>query len=178
MKVIYGEGERLLPNQEYHLSLSVKNEPLKSVTFTSRYSPAYSTVRIIRSDFRTLFQDYTDIEIYQLIHMNSTLANEIASTEIGAEIPFYAKQYVRYKTELDMVTDLMIQLSSQSGSKDKSLGELRIANQYSAPKLDGIMKLLERRLMTWEVQLAGVQSSPSSAVRAGDSEFPLNGRLF
>lgn len=178
MKLTYGEEERLLPNQEYHLSLSIKGETLQDVQFTSRYTPLYSTVKIIRSDFRTLFADYTDHEIYQSIHMNSLLANELAGEDLSADTPFYAKQYVRYKTEMDIITEVMVKVTSQSGSQEKSLGEFRIATDFKAPKLDGILKLLQTRLMAWEIQLTGATVDAGSSVRAGASEYPLRGRVF
>ena len=55
----YGTEIRLLENQIYTVTLTVRGQQ-KVVSFTSRYNPLFSTVRVIRSDFRDLFSAYTD----------------------------------------------------------------------------------------------------------------------
>lgn len=175
----YGTEIRLLENQLYTVTLTVRGQQ-KVVSFTSRYNPLFSTVRVIRSDFRDLFSAYTDDDINRVIHDNSKLAIEIANPELdlNEEIPYYVRQYVRYKTELDLVTDLFLTLTSQSGQADKQLGDLRVMKQVQLPKLQDILKVLEQRLAAWEAQLVGMKAPPTSAVRAGNTApYPLNARV-
>lgn len=182
----FGSEVRLQENQQYTVTLTVKGRPLQVVSFTSRYNPLFSTARMIRSDFRDLFSTYTDDDINRLIHDNSKMAIEIAAsgaagvsinTEEADGIPYAAKQYVRYKTELDLATDLFMTLTTQNGQQDKSLGEMRIMKQTTIPYLDSILKTLQSRLDSWEMQLIGMRAAPSSAVRAGSTTYPINGRV-
>src|SRR5690606_27142596 len=105
----FGSEVRLQENQQYTATLTINGRPLQVVSFTSRYNPLFSTVRMIRSDFRELFSTYTDDDINRLIHDNSKVAIELAASgnagitinTVEADgIPFAAKQYVRYRTEL------------------------------------------------------------------------------
>lgn len=182
----YGTETRLQENQLYTIALKVKGQELKVVSFTSRYNPLFSTVRMIRSDFRDLFSTYSDDDINRLIHDNSKLAIELTAQsangttiDVNAEdgIPYAARQYVRYKTELDLATDLFLTLSTKSGTEDKTLADMRIMKQVQLPYIDSILKVLQQRLASWEAQLIGMRAAPSSAVRAGGTAFPLNGRV-
>lgn len=175
----YDNEERLLENQIYHIELEINGSTVEQVSFVSQYNPLFSTIRIVRSDFKTLLSTYNDQEIYEHIFSNSVLALETANPEIDeTDIPYYVKQYVRYKTEYDIIFDLLITMSSKSGAQSKSLGDFSIDRTYRTPELEKILRLLENRLATWEAQLVGMKASPTGAIRAGGSEYPLTGRVF
>lgn len=183
----YGAETRLQENQLYMISLMIKGQEIKQVSFTSKYNPLFSTVRIIRSDFKDLFSKYTNDDINRLIYENSQLAIEMVSASTTANItidvtqpdgvPYAVKQFVRYKTELDLATDLFLYLTSQSGQEDRMLGDMRITKQVQLPYINQIMNLLQKRSDAWEFQLTGMKAPPTSAVRAGSTTYPLNGRV-
>lgn len=181
----YGTETRLELNQLYTVTLTIKGQE-KIVSFTSRYSPLFSSVRQVRSDFRDLFSTYSDDDINRLIHDNSKMAIELTSqstttTAIDPDsedgVPYAAKQYVRYKTELDLATDLFLTLTTKSGQEDKQLADMRIMKQVQLPYIDGILKVLQQRMASWEAQVIGMRAAPTSAVRAGGTTYPLNGRV-
>lgn len=182
----FGTEIRLQENQLYTVTVKVKGQE-KVVSFTSRYNPLFSTVRIIRSDFRDLFSIYADDDINRLIHDNSKLAMELTATattavvvinpNVANGIPYAAKQYVRYKTELDLATDVFLTLSTKGGQEDKQLADMRVMKQVQAPYVDSILKVLQQRFASWEAQLIGTKVKPTSAVRAGGTVYPRNGRV-
>lgn len=175
----YGTEVTLRNNQIYTAVIRVKGEE-HSLSFTSRYTPLYSTVRVIRGDFKQLFSSYTDDEILRLIHDNSKLAIETANPAIDeSDIPYYVRQYVRYKTELDLVTDLTISASIDIGVQEKLLGEMKITREKQSPYLKDVLSIVQLRLAPWESQLVGMKAAPTGAVRAGaTATYPLNARTF
>lgn len=174
----FGPGIYLMENQLYTIRLQVNGE-IHEISFTSKYSPLFSSVRLIRSDYKELLASYTNDEINRKIHDNSKLAIEIADPPFELDaVPFYAKQYVRYKTILDLAKDLFLNLSTKSGTEDKQLSDMRIMKQVQAPYLKDVMNILENQVAAWEAQLGGLRAAPRGAVRAGANTYPLNPRSF
>lgn len=172
---------RLLENQQYTATLVI-GDFQHELSFTSKYSPLFSTVRIIRGDYRELFKSIPDNQINLLIRDNSILAMDIAAIEftVEDEIPYFAKQYVRYKTELDLLSDLMLVASSTTGLTEKKLADFSFSQEKGNVFLQDTMKVANLRLASWEAQLTGGAGAASiGAVRAGAaSAFPLTGRVF
>lgn len=175
----YSTEPRLKPNQQYSVVFNVKGEETQ-LTFASEYSPLFSTAKIVRNDFKKLLTIYSDDEINRFIHDNSKLALEMANpTFTEDEVPYYAKQYVRYKTELDLMTDVLFTLSTEGGAHEKLLGDMKVMKEVRAPYIESMIKLLQQRLLPWEIQLGGLRASPQSGVRSGAvAEYPLNPRVF
>lgn len=172
----YGILPLLKENQIYTATLRIKDQE-HSVTFTSRYSPLYSTVRIIRGDFKDLFADFNDDHINRLIHSNSLLVSDMTDIDED-EGPTYAiRQYVRYKTELDLATDIFVTLYTKNGSEDKQLADMRVSKETRMNGIKDILKLLEEKVDQWELEAVGAIHSPKGAVRAGTTPYPYSGRV-
>lgn len=177
----YGTEQRLLENQLYTFAIQIHGQE-KVVSFSSQYNPLFASVRRIRSDYRNLFEGFGDDHINQLIHDNSKLAMELSQTDIDLEsddeIPYAAKQFARYKTEYDLAMDLFLSHSMKAGQQDKQIGDMRIMNQVQSLSLKPILDSLKLHLDSWETQLVGMKSMPSSSVRAGASApYPLDTRV-
>lgn len=176
----YGPEIRLRENQLYTMTVTIRGKE-KVLSFTSAYNPLFASVRMVRSDYRTLFETYKDDHINQLIHDNSKLAMEISQVDIDPEsdegVPFVARQFVRYKTELDLATDLFLFMTSRGGQHDKQIGDMRIMSQVQAPAIKPILDILRQKTEAWETQLVGMKGASSSAVRAGGNVYPLEGRV-
>lgn len=177
----FGEVETLLPNQKYTLRMKHMEQEFTS-TFFTRLNPYYSNVPIIRTDLGGVIGDIPDDRIMMLIYNNSILANNIASEENMAlleeeeKVPYVFKQYVRYRTELDLMMAVYLQLSGRQGSVNKILGELEIKRQYTFGSMDleAILDDLKRKLKEWEDLLRGKNRTiASSAVRGGKDSYPL-----
>jgi hypothetical protein len=175
----YGSETRLLENQIYTVRLVLKNQEFET-SFTSKYNPLYSNVRIIRGDYKELFAGHSDDEINMLIYQNSLNAIELANPAIDPTdtIPTYVKQYVRYKTELDLITDIAMTQSVNVGEDAKTLDNMTIQKTRYAPNIAAMLKVAKERLAAWESLLYGMVARPTGAVRAGGTDFPLNARIF
>lgn len=178
----YGTEETLLPNQRYTLRMKHMDQEFSS-TFFTKLNPYYSNESLIRTDLGDVISTVPSDRIMMLIYNNSILAYNIASEDnIGLleeeeKTPFVFKQYVRYRTELDLMTAVYMQLSGQQGSVNKILGELEIKRQHSfgSMNINSILNDLKRKLKEWETLLRGVaqKTIAAAAVRGGKDTYPL-----
>jgi hypothetical protein len=174
----YGKQKRLLENQRYTITFSLQGET-QTFSFTSRYSPLYSTVKILRNDFPDLFEGFTDDALHFAIWQASILAQQIALEDqfTDGKPSFAVKQYVRYKSEHDLIRSILISLGAQAGIAEKHLGEFKITKEMKTPELEKILAALKEEIRKWENAMGSVIRN-RGAVRAGQSApYPLNARV-
>ena len=179
----FGTEQTLLPNQEYTFTLINGEQEFTSKFFTL-LDPFYSTVEIIRNDLGPIAEPVADDRIQLLIHNNSILSLNIASEENMAlleeeeKTPYVFKQFVRYRTELDLVMNMYLYLTGNQGRVSKILGELEIEREmrFSNMDMEQILGDLKKKLAEWEKLLRGYQAKTiaASAVRGGVDSYPLN----
>lgn len=169
----YGGTVRLMENQLYQVSFQLDGVS-KQFSFTSRYSPLYTTIKILRNDFRDLFENIKDNTLNFQIWQTSLLANEIANEDsfLNGKPNFAVKQYVRFKTEYDVVRNILIAVSSKAGSEDKKLGEFSITREFKTPDIEAILKDLGAELKKWESAISDPLQN-RGAVRA-NTNFPFS----
>lgn len=179
----YGDIETLLHNQKYTFSFVHADQEF-STSFYTKLNPFYSTIKRIQSDLGDIIDDVTDERLAFLIFDNSILSQNIASEENLAllesedKVPYVFKQFVRYRTELDLMTSVYLQLSGRQGEVKKTLGELEISRKqnFGALDLKGILSELKGKLKEWEKLLRGTTASSPvrSAIRGGSTNpYPL-----
>lgn len=180
----YGDVETLMNNQKYTLSFVHADQEF-STSFYTKLNPFYSTIKRIRSDLGDIIDDVTDERLSFLIFDNSILSQNIASEENLAlleseeKVPYVFKQFVRYRTELDLMTSVYLKLSGRQGEVKKTLGELEISRKqnFGALDLKGILSELKGKLKEWEKALRGTTTSSPvrSAIRGGTTNpYPLS----
>lgn len=171
--------ENFEPNYVYKVQVEINGE-MQEWKFYTKFTPYYSTRRQVKSDYRNSLKGAPDPHIDVLIYENSKYAYEIASEEIKSQIdkgtiPTVVERYVRVKTQVDLIQDLLIANSMQAGMSEKMLGDFKITYEIKTPDLESILPLLEDKLMKLEQALGGV-SVARSAVRAGSNPYPYAGR--
>lgn len=173
----YGNQPRLLNNQRYTLVLKAKGVTHQT-TFTSRYSPLYSTSRILRNDLAEMFEKVSDDVLNFTIWQTSLLADEIASEEnfTDGKPNFAVKQYVRYKSVYDLLRRILLHLSSSAGSINKILGEFTISKSIKAPYVKDLLSTIDAEVKKWESAITTPLQN-RGAVRAGTNfPYPINPR--
>lgn len=173
----YGSQTRLLENQRYSVSFNLRGQQ-RDFTFTSRYSPLYSSAKILRNDFAELFEGVSDDRLNFFIWQSSQLAFELL-TEIDGDtttVTFAMKQYARYKAEYDIIRAILIAYGSSAGSSEKFLGELKITKEIKTPEIEAILAGLKDEIRRWEASM-DISPRVGGAVRAGATTFPLNARV-
>lgn len=180
----YGDKQTLLPNQKYTLTFRYGDQ-VHETGFSTRIDPLYSTFETINFDLGEIADDIPMERILFLIFQNSILSQNIASEEnlellkTQAKTPYVFKQFVRYRTELDIMTAVYFALSGRQGIENKILGELTIMRrkEFGMADLRTILADLKNKLREWERKLRGSDKvSPlRSAVRGGTANpYPLN----
>lgn len=169
----FDADQHLMYNQKYELSFTINGK--KSVfTFTSKYSPMYSTLKAIRMDLLDLIANVDDDIINYTIWQNSRLADELAVTEISSTaIPFYVKQWVRYKTELDLINSIYLAISGKVGKVSKTLGDMSIERSVSLPSLASMLSEIKSKLAPFTKLLTGVGITGKSFKKANSYPYPV-----
>lgn len=180
----YGDEQTLFPTQKYTLTFKHGTQVFTS-SFHTVIDPLYSTVQTIKNDLGEIVSDIPDERILYLIFQNSILSQNIASEENLAllesevKIPYVFKQFVRYRTEMDIIIAIYMLITGRQGSVTKTLGELKIDRRYTwgTTIIEPILADLKEKLKEWEKLLrgsSGFVSPVATAVRAGaSSPYPL-----
>lgn len=183
----YGIEDRLMENQKYSVVFDHGFSKLETHFYTKIY-PLFTNVPTIRNDFQGMFEEIADHQILFQIYQNGVLAMNIAQTEEDGsgtsqqqdiqdavdnrtQIPFYARQFVRYRTELDFVLAIYFAISGKGGAQSKVLGSLEIERRYRLGEIEPLLKELKSRLKPWEQELRGSSGTriAASAVRGGNN---------
>lgn len=173
----YSGEQRLLNNQTYTLTLHILDKDYE-FSFNSTYTPFYSSTKVIREDLRDVLSDVDDSTIEFHIWQNSKgIAEEITTYLDNDGKPLTAaKNWVRYKTELDLIDSIYMNIATNLGSVEKSLGEMKISKSINLPYLSDLQKNLKLKLGRQESILTGVKSLGVAVVKAGGTAYPITQR--
>lgn len=172
----------LSPATNYCLSVSgvksIQGDTVQDyeICFTSSFASMYVQVQdILKSKaVSILMKDVKEITIAGIINDNSTLSKFIAEESGNESIdwenpPLYVVEYVKYKTQYDIIFDKFIELSGNPTSKQ--LKDLTIEYGYSLSDLLDLADKLELRFKYWENYLKGSKDGKArpAAFRKGES---------
>lgn len=169
-----GDENRLMPNQRYDVKLSYQDQEF-SYSFWTELSPLFTSVPIIRGDLGSVIDGIADSAIQFQIYQNSVLATQIAETPINPEeeLPLYVKQYVRYRTELDLLNAMFFAIAGKSGSDKKILGQMEVTRYYKVEDVSKLIADIQNKLRGPETELRGLRMV-AGAVRGGNNAaYPL-----
>lgn len=174
----YGKQQRLLNNQRYKVRFKA-NGLSHEFEFSSRYTPLYSTARIVRSDLGELLTKITDETINFAIWQTSLLAMEVATDSSFTDgVPNFAvKQYVRYQTEYDILRKILLALAANAGDQTKTLGEFTVIKGTKAPYVKDLLSTIGTELKKWEAAISTPISSRGATKALANFPYPLNGRV-
>jgi hypothetical protein len=170
-------------NQQYTLGINLLDKEY-GFKFTSKYSPLYSTIKLIRNDLQDIIENVPDDTINFTIWQNSLLAQEIASsntnsttnalTDEVATTP--AKYFVRYQTEIDLVYAIYLAISGKASKSVNKLGNIQFELDYTLPDVKTMLDELKKKLAQYERALSGIGAKGSGFLKAGNTSYPVNDR--
>lgn len=178
-----GVEDRLKNNQKYVMTFRYGDKEFES-NFYTRIDPQYVPVATIRSDLGKFITKITDFQIQYMIYENSLLASTMfedyfdiddntglgkLNTENGV-VPFKVRQFVRYRTEVDLVTQLYLIMMGQSGADHMVLGQLEIEKRFNLGDYKPLLDSLKAELTKY----SRTKSPLRSAVKGGPNAYPLN----
>lgn len=179
----YSSNAKLKSNQIYDFVLNVNGEEHTS-KFLSKYDPFYTTIEKIRIDTGDLLINVPDSQIAKVIYLNSKEAYdkllEAASSDDGEEtsittIPTYAKNYVRYKTDIDFCFAIYLSISGKYGTQTKKVGDIQIENTVKLPYIDNMISRFKELLKPNEEAFGGISKTTTATfVKAESSSYPVD----
>jgi hypothetical protein len=170
---IFSSNVKLKLNHTYTYSLNVEGENFSSQFYT-KHDPFYTTVKKIRLDTGDLLDGATDFQIAQVIYMYS---KEVYDTLNGAsDIPVYATNVVRYKTDIDLCYAIYLSISGNYGKVDKKVGTIEISKEVKLPMIEAMIKRFKELLGPNEANLEGTGGTTAAFVRAGNTSYTVTNR--
>jgi len=177
--LLYGSDNRLMHNQMYEASITIKGKPIKW-SFSSRFSPLYNNVQNVRLITGTLLNPATDEQINKMLYLNSKELDEVlavydeensTTTTIGS----VHKEWVKFKTCLDLVNAMYLSLTGQKGSISKSIGQLKIDKSVELPYLSDMLLYFREQFRKYDMSVNKPILS-KAFVKANATEYPIGAR--
>lgn len=161
----------------------VKADEDYMVNFQSKYDPYYSTVDRVRTDTGGLLDNVRDEIIANVIYDNSKLVIEKLGGQEAAEermeegVPMYVKNFVRYKTDIDLCYAIYLSKTGKIGSFKKKLGDLDVSNEVKLPYLNDMLSRFRELLKPNEDLVDGDSLDFTMGfVKAKQTAYPVASR--
>lgn len=179
----YGAESRLINNQVYKITFTYADKEFES-KFTTPITPMYASVNSIRSDLGRFVEKISDFQIAFMIYENSILASTMFTdyfeinedtglgtlTTTNGVIPFKVQQFVRYQTEYNLLSQIILTMIGQASTDSFVLGTLEVNKGYQI----GDYKPLLNAAKAQASKFARGTKMFASAVKGGTSSYPLN----
>lgn len=173
----YG-SESLKHNHVYTFTACVDGKNF-STDFVTKLNPYYSSVDKIRKDTGGLLESVDDDVISYLIYLNSKNVYEVLKEKEVEGIPNFAKQYVRYKTDMDLINAIYLTLSGKPGSTNKRIGIISVDKTMKIPFIKDMLYYFKDLCKKYEDMLdeLGEVSMAGSFVKAKETTYPITQRM-
>lgn len=174
---------KLNENNKYRIGIVIDKE-LYEWEFNSKQNPMFSTARQVLEDIGEFIEGFTEEYINNKIYDNSLavidLIDELASLDTPVENVTYekdedgfytttykaVKNWVRYKTDIDLTLARYFGISYHYGSEMKEIGDIKIEKSTKLPYIDSLLDFLKKQWDEADKVIRGT-NVVSSAVKAG-----------
>lgn len=174
---LYTSELTLATNTTYDYILHLKGEVF-SKKYRTKYDPYYTTIKTIRNDTGSLLKSIKDDGIDKLIHENSLVVEDLLGDRLEGEFTVDGKvtlpvsNYVRYKTDIDIVNAIYLSMCGRYGKFDKMLGTLEVSNDYKLPELEDMLARFKELLKLYEDAFKG-PDTPLSFRKSSSNEYTV-----
>ena len=183
----YTSVEKLKFNNRYKIQIKINDKDIEW-QFVTRFTPMFCTVKKIQEDIGEFIQGFTEEYIMSVIHRNSweivnkineALEDDTASEDMSIEDPIVpdaetneytspnraVSNWVRFKTEIDLIYARYYGISYNYGSVTKTIGDISIQKSTKLPYIDELLKRLKSDLEAAEEAIFGGMNFIGSAVK-------------
>ena len=174
---ILSEATKLKYNHDYVFELPVQNK-IFSTKFTSTYDPFYSTIKKIRNDTGNILDGVKDSIIANLIYLHSKEVNDVLTDGAGGtpdEVTVAATNVVRYRTDLDLINAIYLNISGRYGKIDKKIGNIEVAKEIKLPLLEEMLSRFKELLKPNEDALYSTNNI-ATFVKANSTSYTVESR--
>lgn len=171
---MYSDKVKLRYNHTYKMIMSVLETDYE-LSFMTKYDPFYAAVDKIRLDTGDMLEHTSDEQIAKVIYSNSKDALQLLGEDVDV-VPKYAKNYVRYKTNIDLCYALYLSMTGKVGSYSKRVGDITIESSTKLPFLKDMIGRFKELLKPNEDLMNSENIGVLSFVKAKKSEYPVSNR--
>ena len=181
----YGTVKRLKPNNVYEVQLCLDKDIVKW-NFVSHLNPLFVSSKKIWEDIGEFIEGFTERYINSMIYRNSVevieLIDELANQEEAIENVTYEinedgdyttayraiKNWVKFKTEIELVMARYYGISYRYGSIRKEVGDISIEKSTKLPYIDNLLDRLKDQFEEADKVIRGL-NTVASAIKGGDN---------
>lgn len=185
----YGTAQRFKSNNKYTINLMIDKEPV-TWSFISHLNPMFTTSRKVWEDIGEFIEGFTEEYINSKIFQNSIdvieLIDELATQDNPIENVTYStdhktgdyiadnkaiKNWVRYKTEIDLVYARYYGISYRYGSVRKEVGDISIEKSTKLPYIDQLLGRLKDYFDEADKAIRGLNTVASAVKAINDYKY-------
>ena len=181
----YGTVKRLKPNNVYEVHLCLDKDIVKW-NFVSHLNPLFVSSKKIWEDIGEFIEGFTERYINSMLYRNSVevieLIDELANQEEAVENVTYEinedgdyttayraiKNWVKFKTEIELVMARYYGISYRYGSIRKEVGDISIEKSTKLPYIDNLLDRLKDQFEEADKVIRGL-NTVASAIKGGDN---------
>ena len=177
----YNENSLLTENNRYVVGISIDKE-IHEWYFNSKQNPMFTSSKKIFEDIGEFIQGFTEEYVNNKIYDNSvavvSLIDELKENDIENVTyetdndGFYTSSYkavsnwVRYKTDIDLIMARYFGISYNYGSQLKEIGDIKIEKTVKLPYIDNLLAGLKKDFQLADDAIRGL-NHVKTAVKAG-----------
>lgn len=169
----YGTVKRLKENNKYEIQICIDKDIYKW-NFVSKLNPLFVSSKKIWEDIGEFIEGFTEEYINSMIYRNSVevieLIDELANSDDAIENVTYEKDadgnytttsraiknWVKYKTELQLVMARYYGISYRYGSVRKEIGDISIEKSTKLPYIDNLLDGLKDQFEEADNAIRGI----------------------
>jgi hypothetical protein len=169
----YGTVKRLKENNKYEIQICIDKDIYKW-NFVSKLNPLFVSSKKIWEDIGEFIEGFTEEYINSMIYRNSVevieLIDELANSDNAIENVTYEKDadgnytttsraiknWVKYKTELQLVMARYYGISYRYGSVRKEIGDISIEKSTKLPYIDNLLDGLKDQFEEADNAIRGI----------------------
>lgn len=181
----YGTVKRLKPNNVYEVHLCLDKDIVKW-NFVSHLNPLFVSSKKIWEDIGEFIEGFTERYINSMLYRNSVevieLIDELANQEEAVENVTYEinedgdyittyraiKNWVKFKTEIELVMARYYGISYRYGSIRKEVGDISIEKSTKLPYIDNLLDRLKDQFEEADKVIRGL-NTVASAIKGGNN---------
>ena len=169
----YGTVKRLKENNKYEIQICIDKDIYKW-NFVSKLNPLFVSSKKIWEDIGEFIEGFTEEYINSILYRNSVevieLIDELANSDDAVENVTYEKDadgnyittsraiknWVKYKTEIQLVMARYYGISYRYGSVKKSIGDIAIEKSTKLPYIDNLLDGLKDQFEEADNAIRGI----------------------
>lgn len=169
----YGTVKRLKENNKYEVQICLDKE-LYKWNFVTKLNPLFVSSKKIWEDIGEFIEGFTEEYINSMIYRNSVevieLIDELANSEEAIENVTYEtdndgnytttyraiKNWVRYKTEVELVMARYYGISYRYGTVRKEVGDISIEKSTKLPYIDNLLDRIKDQFEEADNTIRGI----------------------